>query len=127
MPTIAPSAVLKAAKWIHSVAILKVAPAGGVSPGKGYATYTEFCQAMGIGDPHHNHYMDLLLLAVMEECGRRGWPDLAALVIHEVGTGQREGPGDGWYEGHQLWAGDVPRWRQHRDDCWTRAGQIAIP
>jgi hypothetical protein len=119
--------VLKAAKWIHAVALLKVKPSPGGMASKGYATYTEFCQVMGLGDPHHNRYMDLLLLEVMKECDRRGWPDLAALVIHEVGTGQRQGPGDGWYEGHQYWPGDIPQWRQHRDDCWKRAGQFVVP
>jgi len=126
VPTIPSSAVLKAAKWIHRVALLKVAPPAGALPGEGYATYTEFCQALGLGDPHLNRYMDLLLLAVMGECDRRGWPDLAALVIHE-GAGPREGPGKGWYDGHQLQPGDVSRWRQTRNDCWRRAGQIAIP
>ncbi|NOJ57913.1 MULTISPECIES: hypothetical protein [Myxococcus] len=116
-----------AAKWIHKVALGKMNPPAGSSPSKGYATYTEFCQHFKLGDPHNNHYMEQLLLAVMKECAQQGWPDLASLVIHEYGTGQREGPGDGWYEGHGLWIGDTPTWKRYRDECWRRATQFTIP
>jgi hypothetical protein len=119
--------VRAAAKWLHEVALEKVSPKAGMAPSKGYATYTEFCQQFGLGDPHHNRYMELLLLDVMKDCEQQGWPDLASLVIHESGTGQREGPGDGWYEGHGFWPGDIPAWRQWRDECWARATQFTIP
>lgn len=125
MPSIPKPAVLKAVKWLHGVALLKGKALAGSVTGKGFATYTEFCQALGLGNPHRNRYMDQLLLEVMSECERQGWPDFAALVIHEQSNGQREGPGDGWYEGHKLAAGDIPTWKRHRDDCWARASGVA--
>lgn len=119
--------ILEAARWIQEVALARIAPGSGRSPGKGYATYREFCDRFGLGDPYHNRIMDEVLLEVMRECERRGGPDLAALVIHEHGTGQRTGPGDGWYLGHNYQPGDIPAWEKHRDDCWVRVASFTIP
>jgi len=104
-----------AMKYIHTVA-LQGAP--------GVASYTDFCAVMKLGDPHNNKIMDKLLLAVMEECNRRGFPDLAALVVHAPGG--KEGPGKGWYEGHGYQVGDLPLWRKHRDEALQRASTFTI-
>jgi hypothetical protein len=121
-----PSLVMQAIRWLHGLAANKGTPLPGGTPRKGYASYTEFSQQFGLWPVHPNPIRDEFLSTVVKECAARGWPDFAALVIHEPGT-SRDGPGDGWYAAHGLTPGDLVAWRKYRDDCWARAKEIAIP
>lgn len=97
----------EAMRFLMTVA--KNPPSSGYKP---HASYSDFCVRFNLAPPYKNRVLDLFLLEIVKECRRRGVPDLAALVIHDPESGQREGPGDGWYEAHGLFPGDVPKWRE---------------
>jgi hypothetical protein len=116
------SDVEKAIAYLWEVAKGRGQHIRGGGLGKGYVSYTEFCNDFRLGPAHNNGVLNEFLRRVVVRCRELKIPDFASLVLYEDGSE----PGKGWYVAHDYYVGDTVRWKLHRDECWAKALGLAL-